>query len=112
MIQQEVPQVSAACYLGAMESFAFLFGQSGWLVAAVLFAACFCAAELGFYLARRRSKSGNTLKKDHVNAVQTTLTAVVFIILDVDRPYRGVVRVGQQSLLELKDGMSQGLPLP
>jgi hypothetical protein len=64
-----------------MESFTFLFGQSGWLVAAVLFAACFGAAELGFYLARRRSKSGTSLKKEHVSAVQATLAALLGLLL-------------------------------
>jgi len=64
-----------------MESFTFLFGQSGWLIAAVLFAACFGAAELGFYVARRRSKSGTTLKKDHVNAVQAALAALLGLLL-------------------------------
>jgi hypothetical protein len=64
-----------------MESFTFLFGKSGWLIAAVLFVACFGAAEFGFYLARRRSKSDTTLKKDHVNAVQAALAALLGLLL-------------------------------
>ncbi len=45
-----------------------------------------------------------------------TLAAVVavvlFVIMDFDRPYRGVITVSQQSMFDLQDLMEQGLPLP
>ena len=47
-----------------------------------------------------------------VVVISVVLAAVVFLILDFDRPYRGVIQVGQQSMLELKDAIMQGLPLP
>lgn len=40
------------------------------------------------------------------------ITAVVFVILDFDRPYRGVVTISQQSMLDLKESIGRGLPLP
>jgi hypothetical protein len=74
----------------------------------VIFAVCLATlAVMGFAsgLAGARSVTA-------VVVISLVVAAVVFIILDFDRPYRGVVRVGQQSLLELKDSMGQGLPLP
>jgi hypothetical protein len=44
--------------------------------------------------------------------VSFVVAAVVFVMLDFDRPYRGVITVGQQSLLELRDMMSLGPPIP
>ncbi len=64
-----------------MESFTFLFGQSAWLVAAVLFGACFGAAELGFYLGRRRRKADENPKKEHVAAVQAAVAAILGLLL-------------------------------
>jgi hypothetical protein len=40
------------------------------------------------------------------------LAAVVFVIMDFDRPYRGILRVGQQPMIELRQSMDEGLPLP
>ena len=37
---------------------------------------------------------------------------VVFVILDFDRPYRGVITVSQQSMLDVRDFMAPGLPAP
>ncbi len=47
-----------------------------------------------------------------VVVISFVLAAIVFLILDFDRPYRGVIHVGQQSVLELKDSIIRGLPLP
>jgi hypothetical protein len=47
-----------------------------------------------------------------VALMSVLIALVVFIILDFDRPYRGIITVGQQSLLELRSAMDQGLPLP
>ncbi len=44
--------------------------------------------------------------------ISLIVAAVFFVILDFDRPYQGIISVGQQSMLELRDSMSQGLPLP
>ena len=64
-----------------MESFTFLFGQRAWLATLLLFAACFGAAELGFYLGRRRSNAGEAPKKEHVSAVQAAVAAILGLLL-------------------------------
>lgn len=38
------------------------------------------------------------------------VAVVVFVILDFDRPYRGVIMVSQQSMLDLRAFMEAGLP--
>ncbi len=40
------------------------------------------------------------------------VAAVIFIILDFDRPFRGIVMVNQQSMEQVRDLIAQGLPLP
>ena len=40
------------------------------------------------------------------------ITVVVFVILDFDRPYRGIITVNQQSMVEVRDAIRLGLPLP
>jgi hypothetical protein len=47
-----------------------------------------------------------------VLVISLVLAIVVFLILDFDRPYRGLIQIGQQSMIELKQFISQGLPLP
>jgi hypothetical protein len=64
-----------------METFTFIFGQRAWLVTLVLFAACFGAAELGFYLGHRRSRSGDAPKKEHVTAVQAAVAGILGLLL-------------------------------
>jgi hypothetical protein len=44
--------------------------------------------------------------------ISVIVVAVIFIILDFDRPYRGLVTISQQSLVELRQSMDLGLPLP
>ena len=43
--------------------------------------------------------------------VALVVAAVIFIILDFDRPFRGVVTVGQQSIEEVRDLIARGLSL-
>jgi hypothetical protein len=40
------------------------------------------------------------------------MAAVIYVILDLDRPYRGIITLSQQSMTEVKDMISRGLPLP
>jgi hypothetical protein len=40
------------------------------------------------------------------------IAAVLFVILDFDRPYRGIITVSQLSMEEVKDAIIRGLPLP
>lgn len=49
--------------------------------------------------------SGLGLKRAYIPTLLLTLliVLVVFIIIDLDRPKRGIVKVKQDSLLELKD---------
>jgi hypothetical protein len=44
--------------------------------------------------------------------ITVVVVAVIFIILDFDRPYRGLITISQQGLLELRQSMDLGLPLP
>jgi hypothetical protein len=44
--------------------------------------------------------------------IAAVVAMVVFIILDFDRPYRGLITVSQQSLIDLRNSMDLGLPLP
>ena len=44
--------------------------------------------------------------------IAAVVALVVFVILDFDRPYRGVITVSQQSLIDLRNSMDLGLPLP
>jgi hypothetical protein len=88
--------------LAAMESFTFLFGEPAWLVALVLFVACFLAAEGGYRLGRRSAIAGprrpavtkggagaenpdaapaSPKKKDHVGAAQTAVAALLGLLL-------------------------------
>jgi hypothetical protein len=64
-----------------MESFTFFFGQPAWLVTLLLFVACICAAELGFFLGRRRNRAGEAPKKEHVTAVQGAVAAMLGLLL-------------------------------
>ena len=41
-------------------------------------------------------------------AMALLLALVVLIIVDLDRPRRGLVRVGQQSMTKLREGMKAG----
>ena len=72
---------SALDTVARMETFTFILGQRAWLVTLVLFAACFGAAELGFYLGRRRSRASDTPKKEHVSAVQAAVAAMLGLLL-------------------------------
>ncbi len=49
--------------------------------------------------------SGLSLKRSYVPTVLLTLliVLVVFITIDLDRPKRGIIKVKQDSMLELKD---------
>ena len=47
-----------------------------------------------------------------VLVISVVLAIVVFLILDFDRPYRGLIQIGQQGMIELKQFMGDGLPLP
>ena len=49
--------------------------------------------------------SGLSLKRAYVPTVILTLliVLVVFITIDLDRPKRGIIKVKQDSMLELKD---------
>jgi hypothetical protein len=40
------------------------------------------------------------------------IAAVLFVILDFDRPYRGILKVNQRSMVEVQDSIERGLPLP
>lgn len=40
------------------------------------------------------------------------ITAVLFVILDFDRPYRGILTVSQLSMVEVQETIERGLPLP
>lgn len=40
------------------------------------------------------------------------IAAVLFVILDFDRPYRGIITVSQLSMEEVRDAIGRGLPLP
>ena len=40
------------------------------------------------------------------------VAVVVFVILDFDRPYRGIITVSQQSMVDVRDFVEQGLPQP
>ena len=64
-----------------MESFTFLFGTSAWLIALLLFVGCLAAAEISFFGARRWKKGGSTLKKEHIKAIQTTVAALLGLLL-------------------------------
>ena len=44
--------------------------------------------------------------------MSVVVVVVVFVILDFDRPYRGLITVSQQSLIDLRNSMDLGLPLP
>jgi hypothetical protein len=44
--------------------------------------------------------------------VSVVIAAVIFVILDLDRPYRGLITVSQQSMVDLRAAISEGLPLP
>ncbi len=44
--------------------------------------------------------------------LSTVVAVVVFVILDFDRPYRGVITVSQQTMLDVRDFVAQGLPVP
>ncbi len=56
-------------------------------------------------LAMMGYSSGLGLKRAYIPTLLLTLliVLVVFIIIDLDRPKRGIVKVKQDSLLELKD---------
>ena len=38
------------------------------------------------------------------------LAGVIAVIIDLDRPYRGLTQIGQQSLLELQESLSRSEP--
>jgi hypothetical protein len=40
------------------------------------------------------------------------ITLVVFVIMDLDRPYRGLITVSQQAMIDARAGMGAGAPLP
>jgi hypothetical protein len=44
--------------------------------------------------------------------MSVVIVVVIFVILDFDRPYRGLITVSQQSLIDLRHSMDLGLPLP
>jgi hypothetical protein len=58
----------------------FLFGVSAWIIAVVVFAVCFTAAEVGYRLGRRGAKSG-IAKKEHLGAVQAAAAALLGLLL-------------------------------
>ena len=78
-----------------MESLTFIFGSPMWLIGLLLFIGCFAAAEGGYRLGRRETglgKATSSPKKDHLG--------------------RGLITVSQQSLIDLRNSMDLGLPLP
>jgi hypothetical protein len=44
--------------------------------------------------------------------MSAVIVVVIFVILDFNRPYRGLITVSQQSLIDLRNSMDLGLPLP
>lgn len=36
----------------------------------------------------------------------------IFVILDFDRPYRGIITASQQSMVDAREFAEQGLPRP
>jgi hypothetical protein len=64
-----------------MESFTFLFAMNAWAVAVLVFVFTFAAAEIGYLSARRWKKGGNALKREHLKATQTTVAALLGLLL-------------------------------
>jgi hypothetical protein len=40
------------------------------------------------------------------------ITTILVIILDIDHPYRGLIEISQQSLIDLRNSMGSGAPSP
>jgi hypothetical protein len=74
----------------------------------VIFAACL--ATLGIMGYASRLSGGRSLAA--VVIISAVLAAVVFIIADFDRPYRGVITVSQQPIEAVRQSMEEGLPVP
>ncbi|HEY7418067.1 MAG TPA: hypothetical protein VH593_23000, partial [Ktedonobacteraceae bacterium] len=40
------------------------------------------------------------------------IASILVIILDIDQPYRGLITISQQSLIDLRNSMGTGSPTP
>jgi hypothetical protein len=95
-----------------------LYGQSEWLIAAVMIALLFGAAELGYRFGLKRPTSFNDVgcglgKHRHTattNILAILLIVVMTVIMDLDRPRRGLIQVSQNSMIRLHDSMSKETP--
>lgn len=86
-----------------------MYDQNSFLVVAILFTLILAAYEGGFRIGRyfqRQTDSEIKLQTGTIQAGVLGLLAlltvmVVFIIIDLDRPARGIIKVKQDSMMEL-----------
>lgn len=91
-----------------------LYGLNSQVIAGVLLGSMLLAIVLGHRVGRRTASAPDAPARDHVNAIQSSLLVVLivvlaFLVVDLDRPRRGLIRVDQASLLNLKAGIDADL---